>query len=277
MRCKYCNAEVSPIARYCSKCGGDLSIFDKCVSCGEYIDKGSSTCPLCGAPQYVDNTKQTVHIILGVTLSVVAFLLIVGGGWWFYTHRDLKIPSISSISSTEEEEEVISVEGAISMDDVIKVADNIIMENGDYKGLRSKDEVDNIMQNKCGYNYVKKYYSYNQFNFEPLYYKDCMLDRSGTGTYSVTPIENGDGISSFIGIDTFTGNIVFASFSESVFNGYLHQIEQLGGKKVQENEGAIRYQLNHLDITALKKGVHDIPYPIFVRKAEPDSLQTLNQ
>ena len=51
MKCKYCNAEVQPNARFCTSCGGDLSKFDKCVNCGEFIDKGESTCPHCRTEQ----------------------------------------------------------------------------------------------------------------------------------------------------------------------------------------------------------------------------------
>ena len=51
MKCKYCNAEVAPNARFCTTCGGDLSKFDKCVNCGEYIDKGISVCPHCRTEQ----------------------------------------------------------------------------------------------------------------------------------------------------------------------------------------------------------------------------------
>ena len=159
------------------------------------------------------------------------------------------------------------------MKDLIKVAENIIMENGEYKGLRSKDEVNNIMQNKYGFNYVKKYYSYNQYNFEPLYYKNCMLDRSASGSYSVTPIQQGDEDAGFIGIDTFTGMMVFASFSESAFRGYLHQIEQLGAKKVEEKEGIIKYQVNRLIVTAFINNTHDIPYSMFIGKTDKSNQQ----
>ena len=51
MTCRYCNAEVAPSARFCTNCRGDLSIFDKCVNCGELIDKGTSVCPYCGTRQ----------------------------------------------------------------------------------------------------------------------------------------------------------------------------------------------------------------------------------
>lgn len=73
MTCRYCNAEVAPSARFCTNCRGDLSIFDKCVNCGELIDKGTSVCPYCGTRQPQkrhnrQNDSKMLKWILGCVL-----------------------------------------------------------------------------------------------------------------------------------------------------------------------------------------------------------------
>lgn len=75
MKCRYCNAEVKPNVRYCATCGGDLSKFDKCANCGEFIDKGTSVCPYCGTKQTQirpnrHNNSKLLKWIFGCVLLV---------------------------------------------------------------------------------------------------------------------------------------------------------------------------------------------------------------
>ena len=87
MKCKYCNAEVTPNARFCTTCGGDLSKFDKCVNCGEFIDKGKSTCPHCGTQQpHEEKVEVKVNGSKKWLLILPIIVLLVGvGTWYFYS------------------------------------------------------------------------------------------------------------------------------------------------------------------------------------------------
>ena len=86
MKCKYCNAEVAPNARFCTTCGGDLSKLDKCINCGEFIEKGESVCPHCGTEQPVRlaEAKTSSKNWLWVILSLILLAAIIGSGYYFY-------------------------------------------------------------------------------------------------------------------------------------------------------------------------------------------------
>lgn len=116
MKCKYCNAEVLPNAKFCTTCGGDLSKFDKCISCGEFIDKGASTCPHCGAEQLQivqpqeGSSKKWLWII-----GAILLLGILGvGGFFFMSNK-------SESSSYEE--------SYVETDSIAEVGDSIITED----------------------------------------------------------------------------------------------------------------------------------------------------
>lgn len=103
MKCKYCNAEVLPNAKFCTTCGGDLSKFDKCISCGEFIDKGASTCPHCGAEQLQivqpqeGSSKKWLWIV-----GAILLLGILGGGGYYIMSNKVNSPSYVETDSIAE-------------------------------------------------------------------------------------------------------------------------------------------------------------------------------
>lgn len=103
MKCKYCNAEVTPNARFCTTCGGDLSKFDKCVNCGEFIDKGKSTCPHCGTQQpHEEKVEVKVNGSKKWLLILPIIVLLVGvGTWYFYSDRISFKGSTDSIEAVD--------------------------------------------------------------------------------------------------------------------------------------------------------------------------------
>lgn len=86
MKCKYCNADVEQNVRFCTTCGKDLSVFDKCVSCGELIDKGTAVCPYCGTerPEVEEQTssKKWIWAVVGVLL-----IGLIGGGYYYLSQN----------------------------------------------------------------------------------------------------------------------------------------------------------------------------------------------
>lgn len=80
MKCKYCNAEVAPNARFCAKCGGDLTKFDKCMNCGELLDNGSTVCSHCGMKQsHVRKQHASSRKWIWVVSAVILIAIIIGG------------------------------------------------------------------------------------------------------------------------------------------------------------------------------------------------------
>lgn len=108
MKCKYCNAEVAPNARFCTTCGGDLSKLDKCVNCGEFIEKAESVCPHCGTEQPVRlaEAKTSSRKWLWVILSLILLAAIIGGGYYFYDMN-----SGNKMLVTESDSTIIEVDG----------------------------------------------------------------------------------------------------------------------------------------------------------------------
>lgn len=111
MKCKYCNAEVQPNTRFCTSCGGDLSKFDKCVNCGEFIDKGESTCPHCGTeqPQPVLSEKGGSKKWLLIIVAVLLLGILGGGGYYLMSNKS-ESPSI--VQENDSIPDLKSVEGA---------------------------------------------------------------------------------------------------------------------------------------------------------------------
>ena len=275
MKCKYCNAEVEQDARFCPNCGKDLSKFDKCVNCGEFLDQDAAFCPHCGTeqPHYVEGNGSRRWVWL---IAVVAILILLGGGYWYYAQiqnpnqlveavdMDVKVIVDNNEAETENSR-TLSSEEVISIKDAISIADRMIVENGEFKGLSSVEEVDNIMLNKYGYKKEDSYYSYREWDFSPFYYKNCLLGRStkeGNDVfYAGVPTEGGDS-SSFVGFDSFSDSMVIACFTEAVFNDCLNQIKQLGAKLVNEDN----YELQSYKICVFRNGVLGIRYGITIGK-----------
>lgn len=405
MKCKYCNADVEQNARFCTTCGKDLSVFDKCVSCGELIDKGTSVCPYCGReqPEVVEQTssKKWIWAIVGILL-----IALIGGGYYYLSQNGAKTSGLAEavdsdsiaivetdpqvakeflesmykefyepynlersevnilskyftaetmrkfyvesdyeegkffyctdflvngkitggdmpdygdkvvsrtieyesdgwflvtniwdviqkpvkvrlhvklidgtykvvdirIDETDEEEEAApTIEEGITIEDAITIAKNIVMENGRYNGLRSLDDVNSIMKNYA-YEYEERYFVSREFDFKPLYYKNCIFAQStkqnGETYYNDVPTTMGEGVPSFVGFDGFSGNLIIAPFTESAFNDYLRQIEERGGKLIEEDEDVLTYKLESLEINAFKRGVHGISYCITISNSD---------
>lgn len=85
MKCKYCNAEVAPNTRFCTTCGADLSKLDKCVNCGELIDREAMTCPHCGTGQPREEKVEVERNCSKKWLLLLPLIaLVVGAGTWYF-------------------------------------------------------------------------------------------------------------------------------------------------------------------------------------------------
>lgn len=138
MKCKYCNAEVAPNARFCTTCGGDLSKLDKCARCGEFIEKSESVCPHCGTeqPQIIQResgSKKGIWIILAIVLLCV----IGGAGYYFFDKsggRNSYVAASDTIEldadSEEREYDIHSVDGIkVRLTEILSEA--LKMQDGD--------------------------------------------------------------------------------------------------------------------------------------------------
>lgn len=84
MKCKYCHADIERGAQFCTSCGKDLSVFDKCVNCGELLEKDTRHCPYCGTEQphkEVAEPKGSKKWIWAV--ACILLLCVIGGGFYF--------------------------------------------------------------------------------------------------------------------------------------------------------------------------------------------------
>ena len=159
-------------------------------------------------------------------------------------------------------------EDGISIEDAINVAENMIIKEGEFKGFSSEEDVNYIMLNKYGYKYEKHYFIEREWDFSPLYYKNCIFAQSIKDGdfvgYVGVPTARGEGISSFVGFDN--GQMVIAPFTQSVFKDYIKQIERLGGKCIESDNSTKTYKLNSFDIVTFGDGAMGIDYCITISR-----------
>lgn len=172
------------------------------------------------------------------------------------------------ISDYEVEEGEIADEkdGLLSFEDALRVVEEMVIQNDNFKGFRSPDNVKNIMA-KNDYKYAGKYYVDREFLFDVLYYKDCILGKStGDGCYSNVPQAGGNGTPSFIGIQN--GQLYLAPFNKTAFDVFLDQAKEFGATMKENDESTIIYKYLNYDITGFKKGVLQLNYCIIISKEE---------
>ena len=170
----------------------------------------------------------------------------------------INIPKPNNVQSSAER---------ISIEDVMKVAEEMIIEGNSFKGFKAPSTVQNIMK-KYGYKMEKSYYVYRAFNFQPLYYKNCSFAESwienNSVNYSEVPSAEAKGVPSFIGIDSET--LYIAPFTMSAFEDYLKQIKDIGATLIEEDESVCEFKLNSYTILAYKQGVMGIDYAISISR-----------
>ncbi|MBP5715436.1 MAG: TonB family protein [Prevotella sp.] len=165
MKCKYCNAEIAPKARFCTTCGADLSKLGRCVNCGELIDPGTSICPHCGAEQVriinVEKSGSKTRLwIIGVVLLVG--LLVGGAGWYFFIRESGNIQA-SSEDTDYIEEPTDSISDDFEEGDMPSNALDFL--DRFYKGKYDDDD------------YIKEYVTANVLNkLKRDYEYDCPSD-----------------------------------------------------------------------------------------------------
>lgn len=195
----------------------------------------------------------------------------IGGFGYYYMNYMKEEPSydveVDSIPEISEEENVIEDEsGLISFEDALKIAEEMVVKNDDFKGFRSPDKIRNVIL-RNGYIYAGKYYVDREFLFDVFYYKNCTLEKSlGNGFYSNVP--QGNGTHSFIGIEN--GGLLIASFDRSAFDDFLNQAKEFGATVLEEDESTISYRYSSFDITGYKNGVRSVSYLIVLSKEESD-------
>lgn len=118
MKCKYCNAELDKDALFCTKCGKDLSAFDRCKKCDEFLEKGALFCTNCGTEQTHEEegsciinreekrqedkrSNNRTKIIIGI----IALLLIAGGGYYYYQKKQTEERMLSEERAQSEKKE----------------------------------------------------------------------------------------------------------------------------------------------------------------------------
>lgn len=119
MKCKYCHAELAPNARFCTSCGADMSKLNKCIRCGEFIEKGEATCPYCGMEQpqifpSESGTKKGLWILFAILL-----LCAIGGVGYYFVNKkcgsdtNIVAPDTfeANAASEETEYDIHSVDG----------------------------------------------------------------------------------------------------------------------------------------------------------------------
>ena len=172
------------------------------------------------------------------------------------------------ISDYEVEEGEIADEkdGLLSFEDALRVVEEMVIQNDNFKGFRSPDNVKNVMA-KNDYKYAGKYYVDREFLFDVLYYKDCILGKStGDGCYSNVPQAGENGTPSFIGIEN--GQLYLAPFNKTAFDVFLDQAKEFGATIKENDESTIIYKYLNYDITGFKKGVLQLNYCIIISKEE---------
>lgn len=161
MKCKFCYADVEQNARFCTTCGKDLSVFDKCVSCGELIDKGTSVCPYCGTEQPKVEEQTSSKKLIGAIVGVLLVALI-GGGYYFLCQSG----SVSSNSTVAVDSDSIAV--ADSEYDIHSV-----------EGI--KERLDNIFSSAFGMSDKEAINNYFSQEYQQLYSKVDKIDHTLEG------------------------------------------------------------------------------------------------
>lgn len=178
---------------------------------------------------------------------------------------------IVDIDADEDEESTVNAEeGIITIEEAYRIYGEMIVEDGEFKGFRSIDNVNNIM-GKYGYKTEKKYFVSYNWDFSPLFYKNCIFAQSvkndnGFVDYVDVPTPRGEGVASFVGIDNVTCSVVISPFTKATFDDYLKQIENSGAKMIKKDESVIEYKYLYLDISAHISGLNCISYCIVISK-----------
>ena len=207
-------------------------------------------------------------------ILILLLLVGIGAGYYFMSSKEgessyiVETDSIAEIPDEAYNEDEGDENGPISFTDALRVAEEMVIKNDDFKGFRSPDNVKNIMA-KNGYKYAGKYYVDREFLFDVLYYKDCLLGTSsGKGCYSNVPQANGSRNPSFVGIEN--SNLLIAPFTETAFDMFLNQAKEFGATVQEEDESTITYRFLSFNITGFKEGVFSIRYLITISKEESD-------
>ena len=237
MKCKYCNAEVQPNARFCTSCGGDLSKFDKCVNCGEFIDKGESTCPHCGTeqPQLVQPQKSGSKTWLWIVVAILLLGILGSGGYLFLSNKDGRHAFVQETDSIAEIDD--SVEPSTSAA-AVDIRDNGIDEIGIEEPIESSTEsiisieqLRNVSPDEAlpqqGFNHTT--YSVREGYETDIWYKNCEIDKDGeihSAKENACVVELFDGMSASLRITVLDKNIFESvkkqglEYSVKTENGY---------------------------------------------------------